>query len=287
MPNARVSAGVLLASLVALGVVLTVTARADDEGKDPVALPSGITRKGVEDGHTIYIHDTGKGVKVEMVWVPPGDFTMGSDDDDRPDWGPKHTHRIEKGFFIGRYETTWRDYRAFCTATKRTPPDAPKGGGTDSHPAVDMSWEDAKAFCDWAGLVLPTEAEWEKAARGTDGRKYPHGNSAPTAEQYVHDAHPKFGGKSAAPVGSGSTGVSPYGAHDMAGNVWELCGDWWDGVIYERYAKGDRTPPATGDFHNMRGGSWQFDATYLLCAYRGRAADRGNRTQGFRPARRS
>ncbi len=247
-------------------------------------LPKGL-RKGREK--PVYVWDTGKGIEIEMVYVPPGDFVMGADDGDAyDDEKPRHTHPMPKGYFIGRYETTWREYRVFCRATGRSEPSAPSWGAKDDHPVVNVSWDDAKAFCDWAGLRLPSEAEWEKAARGTDGRKYPWGSEAPTADRCVWDGHPTYGDKSTAPVGSVPRGASPYGALDLAGNVWEWCEDWYDSKAYARYARGDVALPGAGSYRVYRGGSWGGPARDCRASIRNWDAP-GSRYGylGFRPLR--
>ena len=131
---------------------------------------------------------------------------------------------------------------------------------------MNVSWDDAKAFCDWAGLSLPTEVQWEKAARGTDGsRKYPWGNDAPTPHLCRFSGSP---GATTDPAGVHPGGASPYGALDMAGNVGEWCADWYDRSAYERYARGDTSPPSSGQDHVFRGGSWGYDAEFCHAAYR-------------------
>ncbi|MFC1708419.1 formylglycine-generating enzyme family protein, partial [Planctomycetota bacterium] len=233
----------------------------------------------------VYLWDTGKGLEIEMVYVPPGDFIMGSEDGGG-DEKPRHTHAMPQGYYIGRYETTWREYRAFCLATGRSRPEAPWWGAKDDYPVVNVSWTGAKAFCDWAGMTLPTEAQWEKAARGTDGRKYPWGSDSPTAESCVWHGHPHHGGKSAAPVGRRPRGASPYGAHDMAGNVWEWCTDWYGSGAYQRYARGQTNPPTSGESRVRRGGSWAHNARHCRAATRRRNKPGSpNSNLGFRPVR--
>ena len=172
--------------------------------------------------------------RAEMVLVPAGEFSMGDDQDD----DEKPTHRVYlDAFYIDKYEVTNAHFQQFVQAMgHRTQAEragdnmtwrAPRGSGSsiaglEQHPVVRVSQEDAKAYCTWAGKRLPTEAEWEKAARGTDGRIYPWGNQ-------FDSKRGNFAGrtKGTVPVGSYEGGQSPYGAHDMAGNVWEWVADWY------------------------------------------------------------
>jgi serine/threonine-protein kinase len=130
-----------------------------------------------------------------------------------------------------------------------------------------VSWEEAQAYCQWAGLVLPSEAQWEAAARGPDGRRYPWGNEEPTAE------HANFGNREGAttPVGAYPRGAGPFGTLDQAGNVWEWCVDIWDDKAYRRKERAKEDPvSARGDgaVRCLRGGAWFVYARYLAAAYR-------------------
>jgi len=135
-------------------------------------------------------------------------------------------------------------------------PSKPKWGWIDNHPIVNVSWNDAKAYADWAGVVLPTEAQWEKAARGTDGRIYPWDNEW-DAIKCVNFTNSKSGTK---PVGSILSGSSPYECLDMAGNVWEWCGDWYGADYYKNAPAKNPTGPVTGEnrVRVLRGGSWYY-----------------------------
>lgn len=242
--------------------------------------PAPPLRQGLRfgQGEGEYVHDrTG----VVLVYVPPGVFRMGTasgwDDHERP----VHEVRFARGFYLGKYELTWGQYRAFCQATSRQAPSnviesrrGPRFEAGDDHPVFNVSWNDAQAYCQWAGLRLPSEAEWEYAARGTDGRTYPWGNEEPGT------AHCNLSGSTAghqftAPVGSFPGGASPFGAMDMAGNVFECVQDTYqssyqnapgDGRAWEVAGASDRVV--------VRGGSWNVGAG--MC----RAANRLDKTPG-------
>jgi formylglycine-generating enzyme len=133
-------------------------------------------------------------------------------------------------------------------------------------PAVGVSWQEAQAYCRWAGLRLPSEAQWEAAARGTDGRRYPWGDAEPTPE------HANFGNRIGRPtrVGLFLKGAGPFGALDQAGNVWEWCEDVWDAAAYRKRA-GERGPVSAASKlagRCLRGGAWNFGAGLLATAFR-------------------
>jgi serine/threonine-protein kinase len=188
----------------------------------------------------LYLYRLPDGTDMEMVSVPKGDFVMGSEDADAyEDERPIQRHMDP--FWIGRTEVTWRQYLAFWHANRDGEPEKPPHfelirPDLARHPAVSMTWDEAKAYCDWAGLALPTEAEWEWAARGTDGRKYPWGNdwNAPGTRAIVPT-------RTTTPVDAFPSGVSPVGVLDMAANVFQWCDGWyeWD---YGRFAKEDLSP---------------------------------------------
>ncbi|MFC1705611.1 formylglycine-generating enzyme family protein [Planctomycetota bacterium] len=270
-----------------------------DTGWHGQPMPKGMSRSSEED---VYLWDTGKGLKMEMLYVPPGDFAMGSDDyiewcdhgkddkcnhdkpdeRDRADNNPRHTHPMPYGYYIGRCETTWGEYRDFCRATKRDVPREPYALRVlDNHPVVNVSWQDAQEFCDWAGLSLPTEAMWEKAARGTKGTEYPWGDEPPSnrCRLGLNTAGPS-------PVGRYRHGASPYGALDMAGNVWEWCADWYELRAYLRYEKGQLAPPASGKERVVRGGAWSGPEVVVRSARRSKREPASvHQDYGFRPAR--
>jgi len=206
----------------------------------------------------------------DMIKIPAGSFIMGSSDEEikkvvrdmgggelGPDvpWfaaeRPQHKEYVEE-FYIDKYETTNEQYKVFVQATGRAIPrhwengDYPKGKG--NHPVVYVSWEDADAYAKWLGKRLPTEIEWEKAARGTDARIWPWGNTFDLTKCNVET----WEGSGSKPVGSYPTGVSPYGVYDMAGNVWEWTDSWYDAYPGSKY----RTSEFGKKLHVLRGGSW-------------------------------
>jgi formylglycine-generating enzyme required for sulfatase activity len=225
-------------------------------------------------------------IQLELVRVPAGEFLMGSDPAKDKDAGdneqPQHRVYVSE-FYIGKYPVTKAQYVAFVKATghdaseHRTwlvwgrdiiPP------GKEDYPVIHVSWDGAVAFCEWLSretgkpFHLPTEAEWEKAARGTDGRIYPWGNEWDKTKLNSKESGP--GGTT--PVGQYSpAGDSPYGAADMSGNVWECCADWYDRGEYQRRAKStvkDPQGPKNGTFRVLRGGAFFDDVRKGRCAYR-------------------
>ncbi len=187
----------------------------------------------------------------EMVLVPAGEFMMGSEDYDNE----KPRHRvIVDAFYIDKYEVTNALYRRFMDATSRDAPFYWRDGKWNgaSQPVVGVGWNDADAYCRWVGKRLPTEAEWEKAARGTDGRKYPWGDQWDASR--ANSSQSRNGVTVA--VGLYPSGVSPYGAHDMAGNAWEWVADWFDKDYYKRSPERNPQGPDSGTSRVLRGGSW-------------------------------
>ncbi len=215
----------------------------------------------------------------DMVWVPAGAFLMGVSDaaildmlNERTDYElvmfsderPQHSVTLD-GYWIYKYHVTAGQFRKFCLASKRNMPLQPDWS-TDKMPVVNVTWKDASDYAQWAEAVLPTEAQWEKAARGTDGRRFPWGdswnvnkcNNHGTQNPLAYGINPADGKKyhQCTPVGSYLTGASPYGVMDMAGNAWQWCRDWYSEDYYTHSARTNPQGPATGDMHIMRGGSW-------------------------------
>lgn len=206
-----------------------------------------------------------------LIWVPAGVFIRGSrpsDVDANQDEFPRTTVHLD-GFWIARAPVSWREYLAYAEAAGAERPERPPGC-EDDHPVINVSWYDAAAYARWCGLRLPSDAEWEKAARGSDGREFPWGlafdparcNSAASGVEWT------------TPIGRYPTGASPYGCLEMAGNVWEWCADWF-GLRYYRTAPTRNPPgPAHGTGRVLRGGSWNDVASDL------RASGRGRRSPG-------
>ena len=225
---------------------------------------------------------------MEMVYVPAGDFSMGSPTG-AADAQPVHTVTLG-AFWIDRREVTNAEYTLCLQAGVCL---RPFTNGSNTHidyfanpiyknyPVIDLRWSSADKYCTWAGRRLPTEAEWEKAARGTDGRTYPWGNGEPTAK--LLNFNNPVGDTLA--VGSYLKGASPYGALDMAGNVMEWVADWYGSVYYASSPQANPTGPADGTYKVLRGGSWHSDVYAVMSAARHyQAPDTRNIVVGFRCA---
>ena len=194
----------------------------------------------------------------KMVLIPAGEFIMG-EDFSKKSLGPRHRVYLDD-YYIDQYHVTNAQYRRFVAATGRRPPshwfgDTPPPG-KENHPVAFVSWFDADAYCRWAGKRLPTEAEWEKAARGTDGRMFPWGKKYLTGRANVWQE--KY--KDTTPVNAFPAGRSPYGLYDMAGNLFQWTSDWF--LPYP----GNKTPhPNFGTtLKVLRGGSF-YDCSNYRC----------------------
>jgi formylglycine-generating enzyme required for sulfatase activity/serine/threonine protein kinase len=199
----------------------------------------------------------------EMVFIPAGYFTMGSNDGN-PNEKPPHRVWVD-AYSMDKREVTNREYDEFIKATghaKSRYADDPRFNAPEQ-PVIGVSWEDAAAYAKWAGKRLPTEAEWEKAARGgLEGKKYPWGDGDASGRA-------NFG---AADTGKTSVaGLYPangYGLLDMAGNVWEWCADWYDLEYYANSAERNPRGPIEGTYRIVRGGAFDNTAANLRCSFR-------------------
>jgi formylglycine-generating enzyme required for sulfatase activity len=220
-----------------------------------------------------------------MVLIIAGEFTMG----DRV-FGPVHKVYLD-AFYMDQYEVRTSLYAAFLKATKREKPynwQLVDMQGDGDRPVIGVDWYDAEAYCRWAGKRLPTEAEWEKAARWTDGRAYPWGNGRldKTKASYNWDGKRRWEGyRTLSLAGSYEAGKSPYGIYDMAGNVWEWVADWYERDAYKNSPTRNPQGPPAGEFKVFRGGSALSHATDITSALRNRGSPTGRAiTIGFRCA---
>ena len=223
---------------------------------------------------------------LEYVHIPPGSFQMGCVPGDREgadDEKPPHRVDISQGFWISRGPVTVRAYRLFAEATRPAMPLAPAFNidwEKEDHPIVNVSWEDAAAYCEWAGGRLPTEAEWEYAARGgKGGLKYPWGDE-------ISQLDANYGGNVGGTSAVGSYPANRFGLHDMAGNVWEWVVDWGDEDYYKNSPTADPQGPESGKARVLRGGAWSFDSVDLRVSVRNSyRPDDWDYSFGFRCAR--
>ena len=284
----------------------------------PTALSGGqtiVTRVSPKDG-------------MVQVYVPEGEFTMGIDKETEKkvtDGRNEPAHQVMlDAFWIDQTEVTNRMFEIFVQDTGYVTyaeqigralvydftddkwhemngafwrrPFGPGSSitGMEDHPVLQVNWRDAYQYCAWANRRLPTEAEWEKAARGTDGRIYPWGNQPPSGnllnfkdlafgsygDQTINDTY-----RFTAPAGSFPDGASPYGALDMAGNAWEWVNDWYDPEYYSDAATHNPTGPVQGEHRVLRGGGYNLQLFYARTFHRfGRDPEMPSDRYGFRCA---
>jgi sulfatase modifying factor 1 len=238
--------------LVATVSLAAWSAAAQPPAVQPPAAPAATAVKNPVDG-------------AEIMPIPAGTFTMGSE---RGHGDEQPPHKVSlAAFAMYRFEVTNEQYEAFCKATGH--PRAAFAGSRrfnqPKQPVVGVTWEDANAYARWAGARLPTEAEWEYAARGTDGRLYPWGSQRPSRQRAHFDQDPNS--DAAAAVGTYPQGASPFGCQDMAGNVWEWVADYYAYDYYRRSPEQDPRGPETGVRRVLRGGCWGFPSE-LRSTYR-------------------
>lgn len=265
-----------------------------------VSLSLSCQDRGAEKGNATVVNEEAiKAVRMiepsqiegELVLIQTGPFQMGSNDLGAAE---KPVHRVYlDAYYIGKFEVTNAQFKAFCDVTGRPYPEAewsPDGETSlkymkeqPGYPVVGINWEDAAAYCQWLSQQtgkkyrLPTEAEWEKAARGgVDGQKYPWGNDefdsggryrANAGSESDNDRiRKKDGFLNTAPIGNFSP--NGYGLYDMAGNVWEWCADYYDENYYAVSPEKNPSGPSSGEKRSLRGGSWFGGPQRMQCAAR-------------------
>jgi formylglycine-generating enzyme required for sulfatase activity len=217
---------------------------------------------------------------LKYVWIPAGTFMMGcspGDNECEGDERPSHRVTVSKGFWIGQTEVTVSAYKRFGAATGLQMPDAPyfdSAWANEGMPIVDVSWNDAHDFCVWAGARLPTEAEWEYAARGgsTEARYGPMDEVAWDSANSAGQTHPV-----------GEKRANGFGLYDVLGNVWEWVNDWYDPNYYQSSPAQDPPGPTSGQVRALRGGSWNSLPMNVRVSFRsGYYQDNRNLYDGFR-----
>ena len=231
---------------------------------------------------------------LEMIYIPAGEFLMGSDDLLAPE-NEKPLHKVFlDGYWIGKYEITFDQFDTFCQKTglyskglinkRNTPVD--EGWGRGNRPVIHVSWKDASEYCKWlaeaTGLnfKLPTEAQWEKAARGTDSRRFSWGSREPD-KKLANFGSP--GNRRTTPVNHFPEGASPYGVMDMNGNIMEWCRDHYQENYYTDSPKKNPTGPEAGKTYSKRGGAFNHEARDINSTCRsGNSASYHSNYLGFR-----
>ena len=205
-----------------------------------------------------------------LVYVPAGEFTTGSESYDHEQ--PIHTVYLD-AFWIDQTEVTNKQYAmcvsdgdcvlplSFKSPMRSSYYDDPP---FDNYPVIYVEWHMAAMYCQWAGRRLPTEAEWEKAARSDDGRIYPWGNTPPNDDLLNYNSPVR----DTTEVGKYPNGQSPYGAYDMAGNVWEWLSDWYDGNYYQKSPASNPRGPEVGEVRAVRGGGWYYQEGSVVSIFR-------------------
>lgn len=230
---------------------------------------------------------TGASNDASMVLIPAGEFAMGSD---RGQADEQPVHRVSlDAFHLDVYEVTVSRYAEFLASQRADPPfkwNEATTGSQGNKPVTGVDWYDAREYCRWVGKRLPTEAEWEMAARGTEGRLYPWGNEHPT-KAHANAGQTKWRGyDTLTNVGRYGPGKSPNGLYDLAGNLWEWVADWYDPTYYQYSPRENPTGPSAGPLRVLRGGAWNNDSQSIRSANRAGYAPKARRNDvGFRCAK--
>jgi len=236
-----------------------------------------------------------------LALIPEGEFLAGGSKNENEGGGPFKVRL--PAYYLALHAVTNLQYARFLSEVRPAKADVEKWillssgcsvraqgggyeeyGGKGDHPVVQVSWYGAQAYAQWAGLRLPSELEWEKGARGTDGREYPWGANW---DQNKCRNDKNKGNERTCGIWSYAEGQSAWGLYQMAGNVWEWCADWYEKEAYTRYKGRNLTTPSSGVRRVVRGGSWDNDDTgNFRCAYRRYyEPDFRNGHHGFRCAR--
>ncbi len=211
----------------------------------------------------------------EMAYIPAGEFGMGSPDDEgKSNEHPSHTVYLD-AFYIDRFEVTFKDFEEFLQNNPKQHPtitgwvDREPRPEMDDKPVFGLQWKRCKKYCEWKNKRLPTEAEWERVAKGTENRKYPWGNEPPDNQKA------NFGnccfiqkGNVLKEVGSYESGKTPDNVFDMGGNVAEWVSDWYDKKYYKKSPYKNPRGPEKGKYHVIRGGAWNSLPVYLRSSSR-------------------
>jgi formylglycine-generating enzyme required for sulfatase activity len=221
-----------------------------------------------------------------LILIPAGRFLMGSEAGEA-DEQPIHPIELD-AFYIDKYEVTVSRYARFLHAQAPEQPFLWKQatqGAQGQKPVIGVDWFDAKEYCEWVGRRLPTEAEWERAARGDDQRTYPWGNDPPATVHVVAGLKKWTGYDTLGAVGSHPRGGSSYGVEDLAGNAWEWIADRYDEHYYTASPEYNPQGPNQGPLRVLRGGAWNNDAATIRSANRAAYAPSARRNDfGFRCA---